>query len=121
MELERRHVIKVLHVNDLKFYENVTEFSKTYGLDAYAPPSIKCWLHQIKLGRIGFQTQDIGERPPLDDIDVEIRPVLRKFQFASVRMIADSLNIPVSTIYPRLVETIDLQIFASFDSPRINQ
>jgi hypothetical protein len=37
--------------------------------------------------------------------------VLRKFPFSSVRTIADSLNIPVSTIYTHLVEKIDLGIF----------
>jgi hypothetical protein len=45
MELERRHVLKFLHVKDLKADKIASELSSTYGRDAYAPPSIKYQLY----------------------------------------------------------------------------
>jgi hypothetical protein len=85
------------------------ELSTLYGEDAYTRPSIKYWLHQLKLGRIDITTQHVGGRPDLDDTDAEILSVLRISPFSSVRTIADSLGIPASTVYLHLVEKIGLQ------------
>jgi hypothetical protein len=79
--------------------------------DAYAPPGIKYWLHQIKLGRTDLQTRPVGGRPPLDGIDAEMMPVLWKFAFSSVKMIAGSLNIPASMICTHLLEKIGRKDF----------
>jgi transposase len=111
MELEQRYVIRFLQVKGLKLNEIATELPNTYGRDASAPPSIKYWLHQIKLGRTDLKTQHGGGRPRLDDIDAEILLVLRKFTFSSRRMIADSLNIPAPMIHAHLAEKIDLNNF----------
>jgi hypothetical protein len=67
-----------------------------------------------------LHTQHVGGRPPADDINAEIITVLRKFPCPSVRTIADSLNIPASTIYTHLVEEIDFKIFTSLGTPHIN-
>jgi hypothetical protein len=95
-----------LEVKGLKLAEIAPELSNTYGRDAYASPSIKYWLHQIKL----------------NDIDFKIISVLGKFQFSSVRTIVTSLNIPLSTIYTHLVwKRLVLKYFTSLGSPRTNQ
>jgi hypothetical protein len=65
----------------------------------------------MKIGRTDLQTQHVGGRPLLDDIDAEVRSVLRKFPFSSVRTIGDSLNIPAVTVYPHLVEKIGHKLF----------
>jgi hypothetical protein len=98
-----------LQVEDVKLDEIATELSNTSGLDADAPPSIKYWLHQIKLGRTDHLTQHVGGRPPLDSIKAEIISILRQFPFSSVRTIAGSLNIPASIISIHLVEKIGLK------------
>jgi hypothetical protein len=49
---------------------------------------------------------------PLDDIDAEILSFLRKYPFSPVRTTAESLEIPVSTIYFYLLEKIGLQNFS---------
>jgi hypothetical protein len=84
MELKQRHLIEFLHVKGLKVHKIATELSSIYGWDACAPPSIKYWLYQIRLGRTDLQTQHVGKPPPLDDIDAEIVSVLRKFPFSSL-------------------------------------
>jgi hypothetical protein len=109
MELERRHIIKFLHMKTLKFQGIPAELSSAYGQDAYARLSIEYWLHQTELGRTDVQTQHVSGRPPLDHVGAEMLSLLRKFPFPSVRTIADSLNIHVSTIYSYLVERIGLR------------
>jgi hypothetical protein len=106
MDLEERHVIKFLHLKGLKLEAIAAELADAYGQDAYTKPSIKYWVHQIKLGRTDLTTQHIGERPTLDVIDAEIVSALRKLAFSSTRTISDSLGIPASTVYSHLVERI---------------
>jgi hypothetical protein len=96
MHLEQRHFINFLRIKSLKLEEIAKKLSTTYGLDAYTPPSIKYWLHQIKLGRTDLLTQHAGGRPPLLDIDAEIFLALLKYPFSSVLTIAESLEIPIS-------------------------
>ena len=106
MELEQRHIIKFLSRKGLKLRAIVTELSEQYGADAYDEPSIKYWLHQLKLGRKDLSTQHVGGRPPLDDTDTGILSILQRSPFASVRTIGESLGIAPSTVYSRLVETL---------------
>jgi hypothetical protein len=82
------------------------ELSTLYGEDAYTRPSIKYWLHQLKLGRTDLTTQHVGGRLYLDNTDAEILSELRISPFSLVRTIADSLSIPASTVYLHLVEKI---------------
>jgi hypothetical protein len=60
MSLERRHIIKFLHIKGLKLGEIAQELSSAYDSNAYTSPSIKYWLHQIKLGRTDLRTQHGG-------------------------------------------------------------
>jgi hypothetical protein len=106
MDLEQRHVIRFLHLKGLKLDTIAAKLVATYGPEAYAKPSIKHWIHQIKLGRIDLTNQHSAGRSPLDDIDAEILVALRKFPFSSVRTIGDSLGIPASIVYSHLVERI---------------
>jgi hypothetical protein len=55
MELEEHHVIKFLHVKGTKLNEIAPEPSGPYDRDVYFPPSMKYWLHQIRLGRTVLQ------------------------------------------------------------------
>jgi hypothetical protein len=104
--LEQRHIIKFLHLKGLKLDDIVTELSDMYGQDAYAKPSIKYWLHQLRLRRKDLMTQHMGGRPTLEDTEAEILSILRRSPFSSVRTIVDSLGIPASTGYFHLVEKI---------------
>jgi hypothetical protein len=52
MQLKQRHIIKLLHLRDLKLQEIATEPSSACGQDAYARQSIKNWLHQISSGEL---------------------------------------------------------------------
>jgi hypothetical protein len=61
-------------------------------------------MHQLKLGRTDLKTLRVGGRPALDDIDPEIFSLLRKYPFASIRIIAEALAIPASTVYSHLIE-----------------
>jgi hypothetical protein len=89
----------------------VKELSNAYGPDAYTPPSIKYWIHQIKLRRTDLRPQHTGGRLPLDDINTEILLFLGKYPFSSVWMYVESLEIPASTMYSHLVEKNNLNIF----------
>jgi hypothetical protein len=109
MEVEQRCIIKFLHLKGRKLGDIVVERSNLYGEDAYTRPSIKYWLHQLKLGRTDLTTQHVGGRPYLDDTDAEILSVLRISLFSLVRTIADSLDIPASTGDLYLVEKIGLK------------
>jgi hypothetical protein len=108
-------------MQSLKLDEIATELFNTDDRDVHAPPNIKYWLHRIKLGRTDLQTQHVGGRPHLDDVDAEIISVLLKLPFSSVRTTADSLNIHASRIYTHLAEKIGLDIFPLLVSPHINQ
>jgi hypothetical protein len=100
-----------LPIECLELGEISQELFSASGWDACTSPSIKYRLHQSKLGRTDLRTQQDGRRPPLDDIDAEILLLLRKYPFFTVRTIAESLGIPVSTICPHLVEKIGFKIF----------
>jgi hypothetical protein len=63
MEAEQRYIIKFLHLKGLKLGDVVVERSNPYGEDAYTRPSIKYWIHQLKLGRTDLMTQQVGGRP----------------------------------------------------------
>jgi hypothetical protein len=99
MEVEQRCIIKFLHLKGLTLGDVVVELSTLYGENASPWPSIKYWLHQLKLGRTDLKTQHVGGRPYLDEPDAEIPSVLRISPFSSVRTIADSLGIPGSTVF----------------------
>jgi hypothetical protein len=109
MELKQHHVIRFVRIKGLKLGGIGQELSSAYGPDVYTPPSIQYWLHEIKLGRTDLGTQHAGGRPPLNDTDPEILSLLRKYPFSLVRTIADSLEIPASTVYFHLVEKIGLK------------
>jgi hypothetical protein len=121
MYLERRHIIKFLHIQGLKLGEIAQKLPSAYRPDPYTSPSVNSCLHQIKLRRTDLRTQHPAGRPPLDDIGAEILSFLRKYPFSSVRTTAESLEIPVSIIDSHLVEKIGLQksYFAGF--PNVNQ
>jgi hypothetical protein len=99
MDPEQRHMIKFLRIKGLKIGEMAKEISNTYCPDAYTPPSINYWLHQIKLGRTDLRTCHAGGRALLDDIDAEFLLLLRKYPFSSMQTIAESPAILPSTIY----------------------
>jgi hypothetical protein len=60
MKLEQRHVIKFLHAKGLKLEKIASELSNADGADAYAPPTIKYSLHQIKLRKTDIQTYRVS-------------------------------------------------------------
>jgi hypothetical protein len=121
MDLEQRHVIKFLRIKGLKLRKIARELSSAYDADVYTAPSIKCRLHQIKVGRPDIRTEPAGGRALLDDIDAENVSLLRKYPSASGRTIAESLYIPVSAIYAHLVEKMGLKFLTSLGSPHVNQ
>jgi hypothetical protein len=104
MEVEQCCTIKFLHLKGFRLGDIVVELSTLYREDAYTAPSIKYWLHQLKLGRTDLTTPHVDGRPHLDDTDAEILSVLRISPFSLGRTIADSLSIPASTAYSHLVE-----------------
>jgi hypothetical protein len=106
MEVEQRRIIKFLHLKGLKLGDIFVELSTLSGEDAYTRPSIKYWLHQLKLGRTDLTTQYVGGRPYLDDTDAEIPSVLQISPFSSVRTIAGSMGIPTSMVDLHRVEKI---------------
>jgi hypothetical protein len=63
----------------------------------------------MKPGRTDLETQHAGLQSFLDDITAEILSVCGRFLFSSVRMIARSLDIHLSTIYIHLVAVIGLK------------
>jgi hypothetical protein len=103
--------MRFLRINGLKLEETAQELSSAYGPDASTSPSIKHWLYQIKLEAKDLRKKHAGGRPPLYDIDAENSSFLRKYRFSSMRTIAESLEIPASTIYFHLVKKIGLKIF----------
>jgi hypothetical protein len=104
MDLEQRHVIKFLYCKGLKLGSIAAEFSSPCGQDAYERPSIKYWMHQLKLGRTDFKKLQVGGKPALDDIDAGIFSLLGKYPFAAVRIIAEALAICASRVYSHLIE-----------------
>jgi hypothetical protein len=106
MDLEQRHVIQFLSRKSLKLDAIAVELSGTYGQEAEERARIKYWLRQLKLGRTDLKTRHVGGRPPLGDIDTEIFSLLRKYPFASIRVIAEALAVSASTVYSHLIERI---------------
>jgi hypothetical protein len=100
-----------LRIKGLKLGEVTQELSSASGRDASTPPSIKHLLHQINVGRTDLRTQHAGGRPPLGNIDAEILSLLRKYPCSSLRTIAESLEIPDSTVYSHFVGKIGLKMF----------
>jgi hypothetical protein len=55
MVLGQCHVVKFLHLKDLKLRKIATELSSAYGQDADTSLGIKEWIHQIRLERMDNQ------------------------------------------------------------------
>jgi hypothetical protein len=106
IKLQQRHIIKFLPPKALKLGDIAAKLSSVYGLDVDARSSIKCWLHQLRLGRKDFTTQHVGGRRPRDDTSTEILSVLKISPLSSGRTIVGSLDIPASTVYWHFVEKI---------------
>jgi hypothetical protein len=111
MELEQNHIIKFLHLKNLKSHEITVRLSGISSQDERAPPSIKYWIHQIDLERTDPQLRHVGGRLPLDDFDTAIPSILRRFPLSSVGTIADAMNVPALTIYICLLEKVRLKQF----------
>jgi hypothetical protein len=116
MELQQRHIIKFLHLKDLKLDDIVTKLFDVYGQDVSAKPSIKYWLHPLRLGRKDLTTQHMGGRPTLGNTNNGILSILRGSLFSSVRAIADSLGILASTVYFHLVKRLGSKTTYSVES-----
>jgi hypothetical protein len=69
------HIIKFLCIKGLRLGETVKKLSSADGPDAYTPPSINYWLHQIMLGRTDLRTQRAGG----DDISTILMPKFYHF------------------------------------------
>jgi hypothetical protein len=67
MNLEQRHIINFLRIKGLKLGEIAKELSSASGPDAYTSLSVKCWLHQLKLGRTDPRTQSAYDCRVLGD------------------------------------------------------
>jgi hypothetical protein len=104
MDLDQCHVIQFLNRKGLKLESIAAELSRTYGQDVYERPSIKYWMHQLKLGRTDLKRLHVGGRSALDDIDAGIFLLLCKLAFPSIRIIAEALAISASTGYSHLIE-----------------
>jgi hypothetical protein len=63
MDVEQRCIIEFLHLKGLELGDIVVELSILYVEDGYTRPSIKYWLHQLKLGKADLTTQHVGGKP----------------------------------------------------------
>jgi hypothetical protein len=90
---------------DLKLNETSAELSSTYREDAHpAEPNLEGRPSQARQKR--SQDAICWWQPRLDDVDMEILAILRKFPFSSIFTIADCLGTASPTIYFHLIGRI---------------
>jgi hypothetical protein len=77
----------------------IAELAAVYRQDTFDENGVKYWLHEIKLHRSDLSDRPSSGRPPLEDIDARILQVLEAEPWSSVRMIAEFLKIPASTVH----------------------
>jgi hypothetical protein len=71
IELEQRHIIKLLHLKGLKLRDIAVELSSLSSQDADMRSSRKYWLHQLRLETKDLTRQYVGGRSPLDETDTK--------------------------------------------------
>jgi hypothetical protein len=110
MELERRLVIKFLHVKGIRLGNIVTELSDMSGRYVHAKPSIKYWPHQLRLGRKDLTIHHLSGRPTLDDTDAEISSMFRISPFSAPRSASagiQTLSEKVSALKPEIGQKLN--------------
>jgi transposase len=107
MEIEQRYVVSYLHRKGMKLPAIVAELVAVYHEDAFDENRVKYWLHEIKLHRSDLSDQLSSGQSPLKDIDAQILQVLEAEPWSSIRMIAEFLKIPASTMHLHLTTSLN--------------
>jgi hypothetical protein len=70
---------------------------------------VKYWLHAIKWHCSGLSDRPNSGRLPLEDIDARILQILEAEPSSSVRMSAEFLKIPASTVHLHLTTSLNMK------------
>jgi hypothetical protein len=109
MEIEQRHVVSDVHRKGMKLPAIVAELVAVYHEDAFDENRVKYWPHEIKLHCFDLSDQPSSGRSPVEDIDARILQVLKANPWSSVRMIAEFLKIPASTVHLHLTPSLNMK------------
>jgi hypothetical protein len=87
----------------------VAQLAAVYHEDAFDENRVKNSLQKIKLHPSDLSDRPSSGRPPLDDINARILQVLEAEPWSSVRMIAEFLKIPASTVHLHLTTSLKMK------------
>jgi hypothetical protein len=109
MEIEQMYVVTYLHRKGMKLPAIVTELAAVDYEDVFDENRAKYWLHEMKLHHSNLSDRQSSGRPPIEDIDARILQVLEAEPWSSVRMIAEFLKIPASTVHLHLTTSLNMK------------
>jgi hypothetical protein len=109
VEIELRYVVSYFYRNRMNLLAIDTELAVVYHKDEFDENKVKYYLHEIKL-----HCSDLSDRPspgrlPLEDINAWTLQVLEAEPWSSVRMIAEFLEIPASTVHLHLATSLNMK------------
>jgi histone-lysine N-methyltransferase SETMAR len=108
-ELEQRAGIKFLWKERCPAKEIHERLQAVDGDAAYAPPSVYYSVKEFRCGRDDIVDQTRPGRSPIDNLDGDILCVLQYGPFATVRSIAEEVDISHETVHRRLTESLGLR------------
>jgi hypothetical protein len=108
MEIEQRYVVSYLHRKGMKLPPIIAEPAPIDHEDAFDENRVKYWLYNNKLHHSDLSDRLRPGLPPLEDINARIPQVLEAEPWSSVRMIAEFLKIPVSTVHRHLTTSLNM-------------
>jgi transposase len=109
MEVEQRVIIKFLRFKGMKLRDIHHELTLAFGGEAYTLASVKHWIHELETGRIILTDDTRSGRPSIDHIHVLILKQLSETPFPLVRSLSEDLEIPKTTVWRRLTESLQLK------------
>jgi hypothetical protein len=106
MKVEQRVIIKFFRFKRMKLVDIHHEFTEVFGEEAYALPRVKYSIHQLKTGGTIMTDDARPGRLSIDHLDGLILKQLTKAPFASVPSLSKDLDIPKTTAWRRLTESL---------------
>jgi transposase len=111
VELEQRIIIQCLMRENMDTHEILAELQAHFEDKAYALPTVRFWIGEVRRGREDLSDKHRSGRPALDHIDTQILHILGKSPFESARSIAQTLNTLHHVVLHYLHEVLGFKSF----------
>jgi transposase len=111
IEYDQKVIIKILWNDGADARQIADRLQAHFAQHSYQLRTIRFWIAEIRRGHQGLHDEIRSGRPPRDDLDRKILPILEKLPFESSHSIAERLLGAHSTVLRHLHESIGFKLF----------